>query len=67
MKKILLVLSAIALTACSQAQEKTEKLINDTKESYDNVANKVEETVDDIQEASQKVEDAKNAVSEIAN
>ncbi len=69
MKKLLTLLSLVAIfSGCSQvkeAQEDAQKLIDDGKESYENVANKVTETVDDVNEAVTAVGEAKAAVKEV--
>lgn len=70
MKKTLAIISVLAslalLASCSSAKDKTTKLINDTETSVNNVTSKVSETVQDIQTATKKIEEAKNAVSEIS-
>ena len=69
MQKLFTLLSVVAIfSGCSQvqeAQEDAQKLIDDGKQSYENVTNKVTETVDDVNAAVTAVEDAKAAVKEV--
>lgn len=69
MKKLFTLLTLLAIfSGCSQikeAQEDAQKIIDDGKQSYENVSNKVKETADDVNNAVTAVEDAKAAVKEI--
>jgi PBP1b-binding outer membrane lipoprotein LpoB len=66
MKKIILtiLISTLAFGGCA-IKDKTTGLIDDTKESVNNVVDKTIETVDDIEETAEKFKDAKDSLAEI--